>query len=104
VFAFAPDLASAYHRALEQGEDRVLDELDRVFFHPFVRLRAAAPGYAVSLVKAGVAVGGLPVGPTRPPLPTVRPEHLVVLKGLLKRGRERLAALRDSSAPLTVDV
>jgi 5-dehydro-4-deoxyglucarate dehydratase len=92
VFAFAPDLASAYHAALERGDDATLDDLDRSFFHPFVRLRSEAPGYAVSLVKAGVALGGLPVGAARPPLPVVRPDHLATLDGLLSSARAHLAA------------
>lgn len=78
VFAFAPEIATAYLR----GEDRLLT----AFYAPLVRLRAKVPGYAVSLVKAGVRLRGLPVGPVRPPLAEPSPEHLEELKALLTSG------------------
>ena len=54
VFAFAPEIATAYLN----GADHLLTE----FYEPLVRLRAKVPGYAVSLVKAGVRLGGLDGG------------------------------------------
>ncbi|HEY9522687.1 MAG TPA: 5-dehydro-4-deoxyglucarate dehydratase [Thermopolyspora sp.] len=78
VFAFAPEIAGAYLN----GDDRLLTE----FYAPLVRLRTQVPGYAVSLVKAGVRLRGLPAGPVRPPLVDAAPEHVEELDRLIKIG------------------
>src|SRR3984957_11282639 len=75
AFAFAPQVALAYYRALEHDEVAVLDALERSFYHPLARLRAKGTGYAVSLIKAGVELAGYPTGGVRPPLTTVAREH-----------------------------
>jgi len=49
------------------------------------------PGYAVSLVKAGVAVEGLAVGPVRPPLTNASPGHVEELVRIIAAGRAVLA-------------
>ncbi|GAA0964403.1 5-dehydro-4-deoxyglucarate dehydratase [Acrocarpospora macrocephala] len=78
AFAFAPEIALAFLN----GHDRLLTE----FYAPLVRLRSRVPGYAVSLVKAGVRLRGLDVGPVRPPLTDLSPDHLDELDGLIKTG------------------
>jgi 5-dehydro-4-deoxyglucarate dehydratase len=91
TFAFAPDLALAFYNALEAGNDALVDALLREFFHPLVRLRDTVPGYAVSLVKAGVALEGTPAGAVRPPLimPTI--DDLTALRAIIAAGRAVLA-------------
>ena len=56
------------------------------FFYPLVRLRDKVPGYAVSLVKAGVQMRGLDVGGVRPPLIDPPPDHLAELRTILDAG------------------
>lgn len=68
VFAFAPDIALAFHRALASGDDALVNGLLDHFYRPLVELRAKGRGYAVSLVKAGVRLQGLDVGEVRTPL------------------------------------
>ncbi|MDP4511073.1 5-dehydro-4-deoxyglucarate dehydratase [Nonomuraea turcica] len=80
VFAFAPEIALAYLN----GDERLLTE----FYAPLVRLRGKVPGYPVALVKAGVRLRGLDVGPVRPPLVDVTAEHLEELATLIKTGLE----------------
>ena len=80
AFAFAPEIATAY---LKGGSRRLLTE----FYEPLVRLRSKVPGYAVALVKAGVRLGGLDVGPVRPPLVDAAPEDVAELEELIKHGR-----------------
>ena len=46
------------------------------------------PGFGVSLIKAGLRLGGLPVGPVRPPLVDPTEEQLVQLKSILAKGYE----------------
>jgi 5-dehydro-4-deoxyglucarate dehydratase len=86
AFAFAPQVALAYYVALERDDQVTLDALERTFYHPLARLRAKGPGYAVSLIKAGVELAGYPSGGVRPPLTEVRPEHKEELARILKAG------------------
>jgi 5-dehydro-4-deoxyglucarate dehydratase len=95
TFAFAPDIALAFYNALETGNDALVDDLSREFFHPLVRLRDTVPGYAVSLVKAGVILEGTPAGPVRPPLIMPSAEDLAELSSIIAAGR---AVLADSLA------
>ncbi|MEE1801764.1 5-dehydro-4-deoxyglucarate dehydratase [Streptomyces sp. JV176] len=90
VFAFAPDIALAFHRALTTGDDTTVDRLLDGFFVPLVELRNLGRGYAVSLVKAGVRLGGLDVGEVRPPLREPRADHLKALAELVEHGRTLL--------------
>jgi 5-dehydro-4-deoxyglucarate dehydratase len=92
AFAFVPDLALAYYQALQNAADDVVEALLRGFFNPLVRLRDKVPGYAVSLVKAGVTLEGLAVGPVRPPLVDAAPEHVGELERIIAAGRAALAA------------
>ncbi|MFD0153639.1 5-dehydro-4-deoxyglucarate dehydratase [Streptomyces sp. NPDC055721] len=95
VFCFAPDLALAFHRALTTGDDATVNLLVDGFYRPLVELRSQGRGYAVSLVKAAVRMGGLDVGEVRPPLSEPAPEHLAELSRLVERGR---ALLKEAGA------
>jgi 5-dehydro-4-deoxyglucarate dehydratase len=90
-FAFAPDITLAFYNALETGNDALADALMREFFHPLVRLRDTVPGYAVSLVKAGVALEGIPAGPVRPPLVMPSADDVAKLSSIIAAGRSVLA-------------
>ncbi len=91
TFAFAPDLSLAFYNALEAGNDHLVNKLSAAFFHPLVRLRDSVPGYAVSLVKAGVAMEGVPVGPVRPPLVMPNSDDRTELQSIIAAGRAVLA-------------
>ncbi|WP_086564254.1 5-dehydro-4-deoxyglucarate dehydratase [Streptomyces africanus] len=92
VFAFAPEIALAFHRALAEGDEARVSRLLDEFYGPLVALRDEVPGYAVSLVKAGVTLRGLDVGGVRAPLLDPAPEHLARLAKLLDHGLEVAAA------------
>ncbi|MFB6848980.1 5-dehydro-4-deoxyglucarate dehydratase [Streptomyces sp. NPDC056373] len=92
VFAFAPEIALAFHRALAEDDDGLVSRLLDEFYGPLVALRDEVPGYAVSLVKAGVTLRGLDVGGVRAPLLDPTPEHLARLAKLLDHGLEVAAA------------
>ncbi|MFJ4080731.1 5-dehydro-4-deoxyglucarate dehydratase [Streptomyces iakyrus] len=92
VFAFAPEIALAFHRALAEDDDALVSRLLDEFYGPLVALRDEVPGYAVSLVKAGVTLRGLDVGGVRAPLLDPTPEHLARLSKLLDHGLEVAAA------------
>lgn len=84
VFCFAPELSVAFHRAVSTGDEVSRSELLAAFFRPLVELRDEVPGYAVSLVKAGVRLRGLDVGGVRPPLVDPRAEHVERLRKLIE--------------------
>ncbi|MFD9485992.1 5-dehydro-4-deoxyglucarate dehydratase [Streptomyces sp. NPDC059991] len=91
VFCFAPDIALAFHRALDTGDDATVNRLLDGFYVPLVELRNQGRGYAVSLVKAGVRLAGLEVGEVRPPLNEPDAAHIKQLAALIERGRSLLA-------------
>jgi 5-dehydro-4-deoxyglucarate dehydratase len=91
AFAFAPELALAFYEGLERGDDDLVAALLRDFFHPLVRLRDTVPGYAVSLIKAGVTMEGIDAGPVRPPLIMPSPEDLDTLAQIIAAGRAVIA-------------
>ncbi len=93
VLCFAPDLATAFHRAVRAGNKDAVRTLLAEFYLPFVALRDAAPGYAVALVKAGARQAGLDMGPVRPPLVDADAEHERRLAEVIARGRAALARL-----------
>ncbi len=86
VFCFAPEVSLAFYRAVTGDDTATAHRLLADFFHPLVRLRNKVPGYAVSLVKAGVRLRGLDVGGVRPPLTDPPPEHLAELRRILDAG------------------
>ncbi|MER5613424.1 MULTISPECIES: 5-dehydro-4-deoxyglucarate dehydratase [unclassified Streptomyces] len=90
VFAFAPDIALAFYRALETGDEELTGALLDHFYRPLVELRAKGRGYAVSLVKAGVRLGGLDVGEVRTPLTEPPAAHVEELAAIIARGRALL--------------
>ncbi|NUP15934.1 MAG: 5-dehydro-4-deoxyglucarate dehydratase [Streptomyces sp.] len=92
VFAFAPEIALAFHQALAEGNRPLLDRLLDEFYGPLVRLRDEVPGYAVSLVKAGVTLRGLDVGGVRAPLVDPTPDHVARLAKLIDHGLEVVRA------------
>ncbi|MFI1887478.1 5-dehydro-4-deoxyglucarate dehydratase [Streptomyces jumonjinensis] len=93
AFAFVPDIALAFHRALATGDDKTAARLLDGFFAPLAALRDLGRGYAVSLVKAGVRLEGLDVGGVRPPLSEPDPAHVDALAELIEQGRALLAEL-----------
>jgi 5-dehydro-4-deoxyglucarate dehydratase len=88
AFAMAPEIANAWFEAYAAHDDARMDELLDGFYLPLVHLRDTTPGYAVSLIKAGVRLGGLPAGSVRPPLVDPPAEHVERLAAILERGRE----------------
>jgi 5-dehydro-4-deoxyglucarate dehydratase len=98
TFAFAPELALAFFRALERDDEQLTAALLREFFHPLVRLRDTVPGYAVSLIKAGVTMEGVEAGSVRAPLIMPSQADLAELARITAAGRaviaDELAAVR----------
>ncbi|MDY7100885.1 MAG: 5-dehydro-4-deoxyglucarate dehydratase [Actinomycetota bacterium] len=91
AFAMVPDVATAYLGALRRGDDELRHQLLEAFYLPLVALRDETRGFAVALIKAGVRLEGLDVGPVRPPLVDPDPEQLDRLRRIIDDGRKVLA-------------
>jgi 5-dehydro-4-deoxyglucarate dehydratase len=88
IFNFLPDWALGFYRAVRAGDRATVQrELDR-FVLPYIALRNRGAGYAVSIVKAGLAAVGRPAGPVRPPLTDLTPQEAAELRTLIE-GLER---------------
>jgi 5-dehydro-4-deoxyglucarate dehydratase len=86
VFCFAPEISLGFYDAVVKQDSMLIDRFLGEFFHPFVRLRNQVPGYAVSLVKAGVRLRGHQAGGVRPPLVDPAPQHLAELARIIDAG------------------
>jgi 5-dehydro-4-deoxyglucarate dehydratase len=87
AFAMIPEVANAYYRAYAGGDEELRNALLDGFYSPLVRLRDETPGFGVSLIKAGLRLGGLPVGSVRAPLVDPTPEQEARLGEILEAGR-----------------
>ncbi|MGO3146457.1 MAG: 5-dehydro-4-deoxyglucarate dehydratase [Leucobacter sp.] len=87
AFAMIPEVATAFYNAYRADDDVLTTALLDGFYRPLIALRDTVPGYGVSLVKAGVRLSGLPVGPVRAPLLDPSEEHLAQLTEILEAGR-----------------
>jgi 5-dehydro-4-deoxyglucarate dehydratase len=87
ILTFVPEIATAFHTAFEKKDQVAMNELLSRAVLPFAEIRNRVPGYAVSLVKRGAVLRGVPVGSVRAPLTDPRPEDekdLVALLSALK--------------------
>lgn len=87
AFAMIPEVANAYYRAYADGDEARRLELLDGFYAPLVALRDETPGFGVSLIKAGLRLGGLPVGGVRAPLVDPTPDQERRLAEILDAGR-----------------
>lgn len=87
VYCFAPEIATAFYRALERGDRARVETLLADFYVPLVELRDKVPGYAVSLVKAATRLSGIDTGPVRAPLIEAKAEHVAELERIIAAGR-----------------
>ncbi|WP_424236828.1 5-dehydro-4-deoxyglucarate dehydratase [Bhargavaea ginsengi] len=87
---YIPHISAKYFEALQQGDGKTIRELHEEVILPIHSIRKRKEGYAVSLIKAGMNIIGLPVGTTvRPPIAPVEPEHYEELKGILEKALEK---------------
>lgn len=85
IFNFLPRWALDFYDAVRRNDSgHVFDALNR-FVIPYSDLRSRTPGYAVSIVKAGMRVIGRPAGPVRPPLTDLTEDEVGELAALVAR-------------------
>lgn len=84
VFNFVPKTALAFHKAFTDGDDATCEKLLRDFYYPFAKIRDRKSGYAVSAIKAGVALRGFDTGAVRAPLTDLTPDEMDMMRELIK--------------------
>lgn len=85
LFNFAPAWAIEFYDAVRaQDRDEVYRRLSE-FVLPYLDIRDRTSGYAVSIVKGGLAAIGRPAGPVRPPLTDLRADEVDELRDLIAR-------------------
>ncbi|AUC52141.1 5-dehydro-4-deoxyglucarate dehydratase [Sagittula sp. P11] len=83
VFNFVPETALKFHNAFVSGDDATCEAMLRDFYYPFARVRDRKTGYAVSAIKAGVALRGFETGPVRSPLTDLTGEEREMLRAVI---------------------
>jgi 5-dehydro-4-deoxyglucarate dehydratase len=83
IFSFLPKFAQQFYAAAGGGARETVARFTREFLDPYVEIRKRLPGYAVSIMKAGLRVTGHSAGPVRPPLTDLTKEEMEALKTLL---------------------
>ncbi|MFE5195985.1 5-dehydro-4-deoxyglucarate dehydratase [Streptomyces sp. NPDC057651] len=87
IFNFLPEFALEFYGAVrERKHDTVIKLLDD-FVLPYTEIRNRRPGYAVSIVKAGMTAVGHSAGPVRPPLTDLTQDELAELTTLINGQR-----------------
>ena len=90
IFNFVPQFALDFYAAVRRQDQTAVYAMLNDFVIPYTKIRDRESGYAVSIVKAGLAAVGRPAGPVRPPL-----------SDLLDAERDELQTLVDKVAGST---
>ncbi len=83
VFNFVPETALEFYAAFSAGDDAKCEQMLREFYYPFAKIRDRKTGYAVSAIKAGVALRGFDTGPVRSPLTDLTDEEREMLRAVI---------------------
>lgn len=85
IFNFVPKFALGFYDAVRAGDRPGVYGRLNEFVLPLVEIRNRRPGYAVSIVKAGMRVIGRPAGPVRPPLTDLTADEMIKLTTLIEK-------------------
>lgn len=83
IFNFLPRFAQEFYAAVRRHDRAAVSAMLREFVLPYITVRSRRKGYAVSIVKAGLAAVGRPAGPVRPPLTELDVAEIDELKKLI---------------------
>ncbi|MEV6338136.1 5-dehydro-4-deoxyglucarate dehydratase [Nocardia vinacea] len=84
IFNFAPEFALDFYRAVRARDRATVYTHLRDFVIPYLDIRDRRPGYAVSIIKAGLTAVGRPSSRVRPPLTDLTEDELAELTTLVK--------------------
>jgi 5-dehydro-4-deoxyglucarate dehydratase len=85
IFNFLPRWALDFYAAVRSGDDAHVFAAMNEFLIPYCDLRNRTPGYAVSIIKAGMRLVGRPAGPVRPPLTDLNDAEVAELAALVEK-------------------
>jgi 5-dehydro-4-deoxyglucarate dehydratase len=85
LFNFLPQWAIEFYDAVRAQDHAEVYRRLTEFVIPYLDIRDRTPGYAVSIVKAGLAAIGRPAGPVRPPLTDLTEQEVAELRDLIAR-------------------
>jgi 5-dehydro-4-deoxyglucarate dehydratase len=85
LFNFVPQWAISFYDAVRAQDHAEVYRRLNEFVIPYLDIRDRTPGYAVSIVKAGLAAVGRPAGPVRPPLTDLAEQEVDELRDLIAR-------------------
>ncbi|CAN7544644.1 5-dehydro-4-deoxyglucarate dehydratase [Paenibacillus sp. LjRoot153] len=89
---YIPQVSRTFYTSLLAGDQAMVSSIYQEVILPIHRIRQLRKGYAVSLIKAGMNIVGLPVGlEVRTPLVQVEREHYVQLESIIKRSLDLVA-------------
>ncbi|MGW0246391.1 5-dehydro-4-deoxyglucarate dehydratase [Nocardia goodfellowii] len=83
IFNFIPEFALDFYAAVRARDQAAVYGYLRDFVIPYLDIRDRKPGYAVSIIKAGLAAVGRPPGPVRPPLTDLTDSEFADLSALV---------------------
>lgn len=87
---YIPHISRQFYHALLQGNSEMVHEIYKDIILPINEIRKQRKGYAVSLIKAGMELTGLPVkNRVRAPFTPVEPEHYKQLESILQLAKEK---------------
>ncbi|MFZ4453507.1 5-dehydro-4-deoxyglucarate dehydratase [Salibacterium aidingense] len=87
---YIPHISRIFFEALKKEQHDKVQQLYQDVILPINHIRKKRKGYAVSLIKAGMEIMGMPVGQAvRPPLVPVEKEHYTELENVLKTAMEK---------------
>ena len=83
IFNFLPVFAQDFYAAVRRRDHAEVFKQLRDFVIPYINIRNASKGYAVSIVKAGMKVVGRSAGPVRTPLTDLDASEMEALTKLI---------------------
>ncbi|MBU7592520.1 5-dehydro-4-deoxyglucarate dehydratase [Metabacillus halosaccharovorans] len=87
---YLPHISQLYFNALLEGNDQLANEIYLDVLLPINHIRKQRKGYAVSLIKAGMNIIGLPVeNSVRPPCVPVEKDHFEQLRNIIEKTLEK---------------
>ncbi|KKI89687.1 5-dehydro-4-deoxyglucarate dehydratase [Bacillus sp. SA1-12] len=87
---YIPHISRMFYDAVLNHDQETVDDLYQHVILPINSIRKKRNGYAVSLIKAGMEIMGIPVGQTvRKPIKPVEKEHYAELEVILKQAMDR---------------
>ncbi|MEV0994048.1 5-dehydro-4-deoxyglucarate dehydratase [Nonomuraea sp. NPDC050202] len=85
IFNFVPQYALDFYADVRAQDREAVYRRIREFVLPYLDIRDRTKGYAVSIIKAGLAAVGRPAGPVRPPLSDLKDGELAELTALINK-------------------